>query len=61
MPPGVIGIVRIREALGTGARIIAVSCPSCAKMLTDAVKMEERESQLEVLNIAEIVGGARSR
>jgi Fe-S oxidoreductase len=53
--------VRIREALETGARIIAVACPSCAKMLTDAVKMEERENQLEVLSIAEIVGRARSR
>jgi hypothetical protein len=30
-------------------------------MLTDAVKMEERENQLEVLSIAEIVGRARSR
>jgi Fe-S oxidoreductase len=27
--------VRVREALGTGAPIIAVACPSCAKMLTD--------------------------
>jgi Fe-S oxidoreductase len=53
--------VRIREALETGARIIAVACPSCAKMLTDAVKMEERENHLEVLNIAEIVWRARSR
>ena len=59
MPPGVIGIVRIRGALETGARIIAVACPSCAKMLTDAAKLEEREDKLEILNIAEIVWRAR--
>jgi len=55
------GRVRIREAIETGARIIAVACPSCAKMLTDAVKMEEQEDKLEVLNIAEIVRRARSK
>ena len=55
------GRVRIREAIETGARIVAVACPSCAKMLTDAVKMEEQEDKLEVLNIAEIVWRARSK
>jgi len=53
--------VRIREALETGARIIAVACPNCAKMLTDAVKMEEQEDNMEVLNIAEIVWRARAK
>ena len=52
--------VRAREALATGAQILAVACPSCAKMLTDAVKTEEQEDKLEVLNIAEIVQRARS-
>jgi heterodisulfide reductase subunit D len=53
--------VRIREAIETGARIVAVAYPSCAKMLTDGVKMEEQEDKLEVLNIAEIVWRARSK
>jgi Fe-S oxidoreductase len=47
--------------LETGARLIAVACPNCAKMLTDAVKMEEPEAKLEVLNIAEIVWRARAK
>jgi len=51
--------VRVREALRTGARIIVVACPSCAKMLTDAVKIEELDDTLEVLSIAEIVLRAR--
>jgi Fe-S oxidoreductase len=49
------GRVRIREALDTGAEILAVACPQCAKMFTDAVKAEEKEGSLEVLNLAEIV------
>ncbi len=47
--------VRVRQALDTGAQIIAVSCPQCAKMLDDAVKAEELEGKLEVLDIGEIV------
>jgi len=55
------GRVRIREVIETGARIVAVACPSCAKMLTDAIKMEELGDKLEVLNIAEIVQRARPK
>lgn len=55
------GRVRVREALETGAQIIAVACPSCAKMLSDAVKMEELEDKLEVLGIAEIIEKARKK
>jgi Fe-S oxidoreductase len=53
--------VRAREALETGAQVLAVACPSCAKMLTDAVKAEGKEDKLEVLNIAEIVRRAQQR
>jgi Fe-S oxidoreductase len=49
--------LRVREALGTGAEIIAVACPQCAKMLEDAVKSEELDEQLKVMDIAEIVTG----
>lgn len=51
--------VRVREALETGASIIAVACPNCAKMLTDAVKMESMEDRLEVLGIGEIIEKAQ--
>jgi len=49
--------LRVREALDTGAGIIAVACPQCAKMLEDAVKSEEVEDQLQVMDIAEMVMG----
>ena len=49
------GRVRVREALETGARIIAVACPTCAKMLSDAVNAEGLEDKLDILGIAEII------
>ena len=51
--------MRLREAFETGAQIIAVACPSCAKMLSDAVKAEEQDGKLEVMGLAEIVQQAR--
>jgi len=47
--------IRARQALDTGAQIIAVACPQCAKMLDDAVKIEGLDDKLEVLDVAEIV------
>jgi len=55
------GRVRIREALNTGAEIVAVACPQCAKMLSDAIKTEALEDKLEVVDIAEIVRRSRSK
>jgi Fe-S oxidoreductase len=52
--------IRIRSALDTGAQIIAVACPQCAKMLDDAVKVEELEDKVKVLDVAEIVTMALS-
>ncbi len=49
--------LRVREALETGAGIIAVACPQCAKMLEDAVKSEELDERLRVMDVAEIVNG----
>jgi Fe-S oxidoreductase len=47
--------VRVREAALTGAQVLAVACPKCAKMLEDAVKVENLEDGLRVMDIAEIV------
>jgi Fe-S oxidoreductase len=47
--------IRIREALDTGAEVVAVACPICAKMLEDAIKAEELEEKLTVKDIAEIM------
>jgi len=50
--------IRVRQALDTGAQIIAVSCPQCAKMLEDALKAENLTERLEVLDVSEIVNRA---
>jgi Fe-S oxidoreductase len=44
---------RTEEALGTGADVIGTGCPFCMAMLTDGVK--EKESQVQVRDIAEIL------
>jgi Fe-S oxidoreductase len=46
--------IRIRQAHETGSEILAVACTQCAKMLNDAVKLEELEDRMEVLDVAEI-------
>jgi Fe-S oxidoreductase len=49
------GRLRVREAADVGVEVIAVACPQCARMLDDALKIEELDDRLEVLDIAEIV------
>jgi heterodisulfide reductase subunit D len=46
---------RAREALGTGAQIIAAACPFCNTMMTDGVKHAEKEEQVKVMDIAELI------
>ena len=46
---------RAAEALDAGAEILAVSCPICAVMLTDAVKSANLDDRLQVKEISEIV------
>lgn len=47
--------IRARQAYASGAGIVAVACPQCAKMLDDAIKLEELDDKLEVVDVAEIV------
>jgi Fe-S oxidoreductase len=47
--------VRAREAAGTGAQVLAVACPGCARMLDDAVKAESLQDNLQVMDLAELV------
>jgi Fe-S oxidoreductase len=47
--------VRVREAMGKGAEVLAVACPICLKMLDDAVKLEELSDHLRVMDLAEII------
>ena len=49
---------RTNEAIATGAGIIAAACPFCNTMMTDGVKVAEKEESTQVLDIAEIVVAA---
>lgn len=46
---------RVREAYETGAEVLAVSCPICMLMFKDAVKAEDLEKKIAVMDISEIV------
>jgi Fe-S oxidoreductase len=50
-----INTERSDEALETGAGFIAAACPFCNTMLTDGVKNREKENDVEVLDIAEMI------
>ena len=48
---------RTNEAVATGSAIVAAACPFCNTMLTDGVKVSEKES-VKVLDIAELVAAS---
>ncbi len=53
-----INIERIEDALEVKPNIIATGCPFCNTMMTDGVKYKEKETELEVLDIAELIVNA---
>jgi len=50
-----INIERTQEAMDTGAAVIAAACPFCNTMLTDGTKNAEKEGDIQVLDVAELV------
>ncbi len=58
--PGAIRInwERSNEAIGTGSQIVAAACPFCNTMLTDGVKAADKDGEVEVLDIAELVAAS---
>ena len=50
-----VNVERSREAIGTGASVIASACPFCNTMLTDGVKLAEKEDSIQVMDVAELV------
>ena len=53
-----VNIERTEEALETKPEVIAAGCPFCNTMMTDGVKHKEKESSVEVLDIAEMIAAA---
>lgn len=53
-----INFERSNEAIATGAGIIAAACPFCNTMLTDGVKNSNKEDDVQVLDIAELIAAS---
>jgi Fe-S oxidoreductase len=53
-----INIERSSEALGQNPDIIAVACPFCMTMMSDGVKNANKEKQVQVLDVAELIARA---
>ena len=53
-----INIERSDEAIATGATIIASACPFCNTMISDGVKLAEKENEIEVADIAELIANS---
>jgi len=49
-----INVERVGEALALNPDVIAAACPFCMTMLRDGVKHFDKETQVEVLDIAEL-------
>lgn len=54
-----INIERTEEAIETKPDVIAAGCPFCNTMMTDGVKSSEKEGQLEVKDLAELIAEAQ--
>lgn len=50
-----INVERADEALATGAQTIAVGCPFCMVMLSDGVKARNKENEVNVVDLAELI------
>ena len=50
-----INLLRTKDALATNPDIIATGCPYCNTMMSDGVKFNEKENQIQVLDIAELI------
>jgi Fe-S oxidoreductase len=50
-----INLERAEEALATGAGIIAANCPFCLTMMTDGVKAKDKQEEVMVYDLAELI------
>ena len=53
-----VNIERTEEALALNPDVIAVGCPFCMTMMTDGVKHFNKEGEVKVLDVAELIASA---
>jgi Fe-S oxidoreductase len=54
-----VNILRTEQALETQPEIIAAGCPFCNTMMTDGIKNKEKEGDVKVMDIAELIANAQ--
>jgi heterodisulfide reductase subunit D len=54
-----INIARTEEALETSAQIVAAACPFCNTMITDGVKSKDKQQDVKVFDIAELLAAGQ--
>jgi Fe-S oxidoreductase len=54
-----INIERTEDALTIKPHIIAAGCPFCNTMMTDGIKNKEKEGEVKVMDIAELIANAQ--
>lgn len=54
-----INVKRTEEAIEVKPEIIAAGCPFCNTMMTDGVKATNKESEIAVMDIAELIANAQ--
>ncbi|MGH9086955.1 MAG: (Fe-S)-binding protein [Acidimicrobiales bacterium] len=50
-----VNMDRTAEALGTGADVVSTACPYCMIMLDDAVRANQKEEEVRVLDLSQLV------
>lgn len=55
-----INVLRTEDALETKPNIIATGCPYCNTMMTDGIKFKEKEAEVVVKDIAELIAEANN-
>ncbi len=53
-----VNVERTEDALETNADVIATGCPFCNTMMTDGVKNFDKEQEIQVLDVAELIANA---
>ena len=54
-----VNVLRTEDALETNPNIIATGCPYCNTMMTDGIKAKEKENDITVMDVAELIAEAQ--
>jgi Fe-S oxidoreductase len=53
-----VNALRTEQAVETKPEIIAAGCPFCNTMMSDGVRNKEKQDEIEVLDVVEMIANA---